>query len=324
MSPRRPALEPMFATLSSEAPAGTGWIFEPKYDGVRVLAFVTPAAVKLITRNHKDKGKQFPEIADELVALAKKTRRAFVLDGEIVAIEGKAFARFQALQSRMHVQDRVEIAEHAIVTPSALVVFDILIDGDDTLVDDPWTVRRDHLVKLLALRQTTHIRISEILTGKPDAILKRARSRKWEGVIAKRADSIYELGTRSKRWLKVKVENRQEFVVGGYTEPRNTRQHIGALLLGYYDGDELVYVGHTGGGFTQKELARVHKLLKPLERRRSPFSIPPRTNARAHWVEPEIVVEVKFSEWTGDGRLRQPIYLGTRDDKKARDVGHAA
>lgn len=131
----------------------------------------------------------------------------------------------------------------------------------------------------------------------------------------------YEPGNRSRNWLKLKIEFRQEFVVGGYTEPRNSRAHIGALLLGYFDKDRFIYVGHTGGGFTQKGLEEMHRRLKPLERTISPFEETPKTNEKAHWVKPEVVVEVKFNEWTADRRLRQPIFLGVRDDKDAREVG---
>jgi bifunctional non-homologous end joining protein LigD len=152
-------------------------------------------------------------------------------------------------------------------------------------------------------------------------MLARARRDGWEGVIAKRTDSPYQPGVRSKAWLKLKVEHRQEFVVGGWTEPRNTREHIGALLLGYFDGGRFKYVGHTGGGFTREGLREMHRRLTRLERKTPPFEHPPRTNERAHWTPPEVVVEVKFNEWTADGKLRQPIFLGVRDDKPAREVG---
>jgi bifunctional non-homologous end joining protein LigD len=152
-------------------------------------------------------------------------------------------------------------------------------------------------------------------------MLERARDGGWEGVIAKRMDAPYEPGTRSRSWLKLKLESRQEFVVGGYTEPRNTREHIGALLLGYFDRGRFIYVGHTGGGFTRAGLQQMYRRLRPLERKTSPFEETPKTNEKPHWVEPEVVVEVKFNEWTADGKLRQPIYLGTRDDKHAADVG---
>jgi bifunctional non-homologous end joining protein LigD len=151
-------------------------------------------------------------------------------------------------------------------------------------------------------------------------MLENARRQGWEGIIAKRVDSRYEPGNRSRAWLKLKIEFRQEFVIGGFTEPRNSREHIGALLLGYFDKDRFIYVGHTGGGFTRKGLEEMYRRLKPLERKTSPFEETPKTNEKAHWVKPEIVVEVKFNEWTADRRLRQPIFLGVRDDKNAREV----
>jgi bifunctional non-homologous end joining protein LigD len=151
-------------------------------------------------------------------------------------------------------------------------------------------------------------------------MLEKARKQGWEGVIAKRVDSRYEPGNRSRDWLKLKIEFRQEFVVGGYTEPRNSREHIGAILLGYFDKDRFIYAGHTGGGFSRQGLHDMYRLIKPLERKTPPFAETPKTNEKAHWVEPKVVVEVKFSEWTADRRLRQPIFLGVRDDKDAREV----
>src|SRR5688500_5487956 len=152
-------------------------------------------------------------------------------------------------------------------------------------------------------------------------MLEKMRLQGWEGIIAKRIDSLYEPGNRSRNWLKLEIEFRQEFVVGGYTEPRNSREHIGAVLLGYFDKDRIIYVGHTGGGFTHKGLEERYHRLKPLERKTSPFEETPKANERAHWVKPEVVVEVKFNEWTADRRLRQPIFLGARDDKGAKEVG---
>jgi bifunctional non-homologous end joining protein LigD len=160
------------------------------------------------------------------------------------------------------------------------------------------------------------LRVSESVQGEGDALLEIARERGWEGVIAKQVDAPYEPGKRSRAWLKLKIEHRQEFVVGGFTEPRNSREHLGAILLGYYtDNGELVYAGHTGGGFSRATLDDMYRRLVPLERKRCPFVKEPRTNERAHWVRPRVVVEVKFNEWTAEGKLRQPIFVGLRDDK---------
>jgi bifunctional non-homologous end joining protein LigD len=151
-------------------------------------------------------------------------------------------------------------------------------------------------------------------------MLEKAAARRWEGLIAKQRDAPYLPGRRSSSWLKLKVEHRQEFVIGGWTEPRTTRQHIGAILLGYHDGGKLVYAGHTGGGFTRDTLLSLYRRLRPLERKTSPFTPAPRTNERPHWVRPSVVVEVKFNEWTADGKLRHPIFVGLRDDKDPRTV----
>lgn len=317
-------IAPMMASIGTAVPTGDGWTFEPKYDGVRVLAFASGRGVRLITRNGKDKSRQFPEVTEGVRALAARRKRAFVLDGEIVAFAGDAPERFQALQTRMHLKGGADIAEHAATTPAALVAFDLLVDGDDVLFHEPWTVRRRRLERLIGTRPPSGVRLGATLTGDGQALLDQARRDDWEGIIAKRTDAVYQPGTRSRDWLKLKVEFRQEFVVGGYTEPRNTREHIGALLLGYFEGDDFVYVGHTGGGFTRAGLADMARRLRPLERKSSPFSTPVRTNEPAHWVRPEVVVEVKFNEWTADRRLRQPIFVGVRDDKDAREVTREA
>ena len=311
---------PMLATLSEGLPTGDGWAFEPKYDGIRVLAFATEEGVRLVTRNGKEKATQFPEVAEALRALARRKGRAFVLDGEIVALQDGELARFQALQSRIMEQNRKIIAQHVLESPAVLVAFDVLLDAEDGLTAEPWTVRRQRLERLISSNRHPGLRLGEAQIGHGTALLERARAEGWEGVVAKHTSSRYAPGKRSRDWLKIKVAARQEFVVGGWTEPRLSREHIGALLLGYYDGDRLVYAGHAGGGFTRKGLADMHRRLAPLERVACPFETEPETNEPAHWVAPEVVVEVKFSEWTSDGRLRHPIFLGMRDDRDPATV----
>jgi len=315
-----PDLEPMYASIGTEIP-GEGWTFEPKYDGIRVLAFVTPSEVRLVTRNGKDKSQQFPEITEALESTAAKRKKSFVVDGEIVVLIDGQPARFQELQSRLHVKNPHLIERYRTTTPACLILFDILMVGDKVLLDEPWLARRAELLEQFGKLTSDHIQITESIEGHGQKMLQLARKQGWEGIIAKRATSTYQPGVRSKSWLKLKVEFRQEFVVGGFTEPRNSRQYLGALLLGYFDHGRLIYVGHTGGGFTGAELAEMYRRLKPLERKTSPFAEVPRTNEKVHWVKPEVVVEVKFSEWTADGKLRQPIYLGTRDDKDPQEVG---
>jgi bifunctional non-homologous end joining protein LigD len=219
----------------------------------------------------------------------------------------------------MHVTDATAIASHRSDSPAALIVFDVLMDGETPMVAEPWTTRRKRLESLLK-NPPEPLRLSEVRTD-GERMLDEARREGWEGIMAKRADARYRPGERTKDWLKLKIEQRQEFVVGGYTEPRSSRSHFGAILLGYHDAEgRLIYAGHTGGGFSNRTLGEMYKLLAPLEIPKSPFTTTPKTNERAHWVKPEVVVEVKFNEWTAGGHLRQPIFIGVRDDKSAGDV----
>jgi bifunctional non-homologous end joining protein LigD len=313
-------LEPMKLHIGTEIPEGPDWVFEPKYDGVRVLAFVERGSVRLVTRNGKDKATQFPEVVEALSALASRVRRGLVLDGEIVALARGKAARFQALQARVHLEDAKSLAEEAERAPAALIVFDLLVDGRDDLLDEPWSTRRERLEHLLGDHASPRLRLSEVTTGNAPAMLRRARANGWEGIIAKRKSSAYRPGKRSHEWLKLKIEFRQELVVGGWTEPRRTRKYLGALLLGYYEGDRLVFTGGVGTGFDRDSLRDMYERLVRLERKTSPFADPPKTSEPVHWVRPVVIVEVKFSEWTNDGKLRQPVFVGVRDDKSAREV----
>jgi bifunctional non-homologous end joining protein LigD len=311
----------MLATIGSALPTTADWVFEPKYDGIRVLAYVAKGGVRLVSRNGLDKTRQFPEVAEALRDLFAQRHKPFVLDGEIVALKGDAPARFQELQARMHVIDGMAIEHHRSEAPAALIAFDVLFEDTETLVTEPWRVRREHLAALLHPPGCSNaLRLSDV-SSDGSALLRIAQRHAWEGIIAKRADAPYEPGRRSRNWLKLKIERRQELVVGGYTEPRNSREYFGAILLGYHDGDgALRYAGHTGTGFTRASLRDMYARLTRLERKTSPFTTTPRTNERAHWVRPSIVVEVKFNEWTADGKLRQPVFVGVRDDKAASDV----
>lgn len=320
----------MYATLGHELPTGKDWVFEPKYDGMRVIADVSARSVRLVTRNGKDKSAQFPELVLALRGLAERAGRALVLDGEVVARSKRRTrgtspeaGEFQQLQARMHLRDHDEILRLAIESPVSFVLFDMLRDGRTALATKPWSERREHLDELFDEAADPKDRTLLISPASPKGatMLAKARRAGWEGIIAKRTDAKYRPGVRSDAWLKLKLLFRAEFVVGGFTEPRKSRSHIGALLLGAYDGDgKLVYVGHTGGGFTREGLAEMYGRLEKLERRTSPFTTTPRTNETPHWVQPKVVVEVKFAEWTADRLLRQPIFLGVRDDKAARDV----
>lgn len=318
----------MYATLGREMPAGDGWTFEPKYDGMRVIAAATARSGRLVTRNGADKSVQFPEVMAAVRELARRAGGPLTVDGEIIARGTRrkdaadGGGDFQLLQSRMHLKDRAVIEQRLQEAPVTLVVFDLLRVGRRSLLGRPWSERRAQLEEIFegAGRIGPMITLTE---STPDgaAMLARARDAGWEGVIAKRTDAPYRAGARANEWRKLKLQYRAEFVVGGFTEPRRSRPSLGAVLLGAHDETgALVYVGHAGGGFTHEGLTRMRRRLERLERRSSPFTVAPRTTEPVHWVRPEVVVEVKFAEWTADRLLRQPIVLGVRDDKAARDV----
>jgi bifunctional non-homologous end joining protein LigD len=315
-----PATEPMYASLGREAPTRGEWVYEPKYDGVRVLAHANSEGARLVTRNGKEKTAQFPDVAVALRDLARAEGHPLVLDGELVALEDGRPARFQALQHRVHLKNRRAIEEKTEERPAALLVFDVLQDGEEILLDEPWTERRERLKQRVKKHESDRIRLSEILPHEGERAIEQARREGWKGVIAKREDSRYRPGKRSDDWLKLKIEYRQEFVVGGWTEPQRSRKHLGSLLVGYYDGGKLVFAGGVGTGFTRDSLREMRERLDPLERKTSPFAEAPSTRTAAHWVTPQLVVELKFSEWTEDGKLRQPVFLGVRDDKAPKEV----
>ena len=307
-------IEPMKATSAQHPPAEKSgpWVYEPKYDGIRLLAVASGREVALVTRNGIDRAHSFPEVVAAMRSLTTGRRhRDFILDGELVAIRHGRPARFQELQARGQDRDPATVR---------FIAFDLLLCGRDSLLDEPWRERREALEEFLQ-RRPAAIDLSEVLEGSPADAIAQAQREGWEGVIAKREDSCYRPGARSKDWLKLKLEHEQEFVVGGWTEPRNSRPYIGALLLGYYDeAGRFTYAGHTGTGFSHEGLRAMHRALLPLERPKSPFVQPPKTNELPHWVTPKVVVQIRFNEWTRDGKLRQPVFLGVRDDKAAREV----
>lgn len=313
-------VSPMLARSASEPPSGDQWVYEAKYDGVRVLAYAASASVSLVSRNGNEKCAQFPEIVEALRALSARAGAPLVLDGEIVALVDGELGRFQDLQGRIHTSARETIRAMK-SAPAVFVAFDLLLVGEESLVSEPYTERRRRLAKLFGRRKQGVILLAESLAMSGAKALAHARARGWEGVVAKRRDAPYQLGQRTGAWVKIKAEEQQEFVIGGYTEPRNSREHIGALLVGVYDeAGQFVFAGAVGTGFTQKTLADLHARLKPLERKTPAFVNPPRTREKAHWVRPSLVAEVRFNEWTADAVLRHPVYLGLRDDKSPRDV----
>jgi bifunctional non-homologous end joining protein LigD len=320
--------KPMLATLTDAPRTDPAWVYELKYDGIRAIVEVgsakDDAAVHLWSRNGNDKSRQFPSVVRALQAAAPRFGGAVVLDGELVALDADGRpAGFQRLQGRIHLTTDAEVARQDRVQPVALIVFDLLRAGADDLTRLPLTARRARLEALVARafpRDGGTLRLSEQVAGDSRDLEERAKAGGWEGLIAKEAASPYQPGRRSPAWRKIKLVQEQEFVVGGWTEPRQTRSYFGALLLGVYDGKDLVYVGHTGTGFDEKELSRVSRLLREREIEKSPFSTSFKTNEPAHWVRPDLVAQIRFTEWTADAKLRHPVYLGLRDDKAARDV----
>jgi bifunctional non-homologous end joining protein LigD len=324
-------VRPMLATLSEPPLTSPGLIYEPKYDGIRALVHVAPEGeVRIWSRLGNEKTAQFPSIVAALRGLVPTKRAkgqardvgpALLLDGEIVALDDKGRpAGFQRLQGRIHLTDARDVEQIDHRQPVALIVFDLLRDSDEDLRGLPLTERRARLEQRLAKHTSPVLRLSEQAVGDGRALHERALKEGWEGLIAKEARGPYQSGRRSPAWRKFKLVQQQEFVVGGWTEPRQTRQYFGALLLGVPEGQGLRYVGHTGTGFNQAELARVSKLLKAREIDRSPFTTPVKANEPARWVKPDLVAQVRFTEWTADGKLRHPVYLGLRDDKKASEV----
>ena len=302
------------ALLVDEAPAGDAWLHEQKFDGYRILAELDGRKLRLLSRRFNDWTAQFPTVVDAVAALPCKS---VMLDGEVAVVMPDGRTSFQALQNAFGRRD----------ANLAYFVFDLLaLDGED-LTKLPLEERKRRLAKLVG-NQPGVIHYSDHVVGKGDAFFRLACKQGLEGIVSKRRDAAYSPG-RGKTWLKTKCLMRQEFVIGGYTDPEGARTHIGALLVGYYDDGKLVYAGKVGTGFKQKDLVDIMRALAPIEVARSPFVPEPSrawTGPNRRWVTPILVAEVVFSEWTNDGRLRHPSFQGLRVDKPAADIvrEHAA
>ena len=294
-------IRPMQATLSTEIPTGPRWVFEEKYDGIRALAYRTKRRVRLWSRNELDLTAGFPDIASAVAALPGGD---LVLDGELVIFDQKGVSRFQLLQRR-GAGGRSEYA-----------VFDLLERDGASLLKRPLKERRGALEAVLGDRSVR--RLSRRLGKNGPRAYETARQKQWEGVIAKDETSLYEPGVRSRSWLKVKVRKQSEFVIGGFTAPVGSRAHLGALLIGLYDGTRLRYAGKVGSGYTGESLADLATRLAPLRSEKSPFADAPRMNG-ATWVKPRLVAQIAFAEWTAGDKLRQPVFLGLRRDKSPRE-----
>lgn len=306
-------IHPMLATLVDEPFSDPDWLFETKWDGVRAICFLDKAQARFISRNQNELTAQYPELAD--IGQSISGRRA-ILDGEIVALDEHGVSRFQLLQSRLGRKNKAEIARLAASTRLAYYVFDLLyLDGFDlmgcTLLD-----RKTQLEAII--KPGKNVRYSDHIIEHGKELYKEVAKIPLEGVVAKRLASTY-VQKRSRDWLKIKTIQESEVVIGGYTEPRHSRSYFGALVVGLYESGQLDYVAHVGGGFNEKSLEQVYKLLQPLKTSKCPFVEIPQTNEPVQWVKPKLVAQVKFAEWTAERRLRQPIFLGLRDDKKAEE-----
>ena len=321
------AVRPMLATLAEPPLTGAGLLYEPKYDGIRALVHLPPLSdrggIRIWSRLGNEKTTQFPSIVRALEPVRAALDAPLLVDAELVALDTQGRpAGFQRLQGRIHLRSERDVAIVDQAQPVAMIAFDLLRDGDEDLRGKPLTERRAVLERRLGKLTSDTVRISEQVAADGRPLYERARREGWEGLIVKEARAPYQSGRRSPTWRKLKLLNEQEFVVGGWTEPRQTRAYFGALLLGVRDGKRgaITYVGHTGTGFDQAELERVWKLLKARETKNSPFADRIKTNEPAHWVRPDLVAQVRFTEWTDDEKLRHPVYLGLRDDKRSQDV----
>jgi bifunctional non-homologous end joining protein LigD len=303
------------ATATDEPFDDSDWLFEIKWDGFRALAEIDAEGnVKLTSRNGKDLLSKFPELENMGTAFRSLP---IIVDGEIVALDDKGRSSFQRLQNRIE-----SIRGPRKPTGGghiAFVAFDVLFADGRDLRPLPLEQRKKILENLIV--EGGDVVYSKHIVGDGKKLFEQAEKRGLEGVMAKRRDAPYESGRRTRTWLKIKAQKRQEFVIGGYTEPRGSRKGFGALIVGYYEKGRFLYAGHVGTGFNTKILEALTKRLRHLERKTCPFAtLPPKSAAPAHWVSPDLVCEVRFTEWTDEGYLRHPAFMGLREDKDPKSV----
>lgn len=298
-------IKPMMATLVDEPFSSDDWVFEIKWDGYRAIAEVNYNDVSLYSRNNKPFNDDYPEIVAELVKLGIQA----VFDGELVVLDESGHAGFQLIQNYKRTGKGY----------LAYYIFDILYFNGHDLTGLTLLQRKSILYQVLQ-GQSGRVRYNDHVSGIGTEFFERAAEKGIEGIIAKREESVYQTGRRSKDWLKIKSVQRQEAVICGFTEPKGSRKKFGALILGLYEGDQLKYIGHAGGGFNEESLEEVYKKLEKIKLSDSPFAARPKTNMPVVWVKPSLVCEVKFQEWTSEGIMRQPIFLGLREDKSAKEV----
>jgi bifunctional non-homologous end joining protein LigD len=313
-------IEPMKAKLVDKPPAMGDWIYELKFDGIRLITVKRDEKVSLLSRNQNDLSMRFPEIVE---AVKNLPARECVIDGEVVALDEEGRSSFQLLQAR-EMEGRK--------SPIYFYAFDLLRLDGKSLIGLPLEARKNVLEKL-CLGVGDPIRYSGAIGSDAKRLLEEVKRRALEGIIGKQRNSVYEPGRRSGAWIKLKCVNEQEFVIGGYTPPQGARKHFGAVLVGYYDNNKLVFAGKVGTGFTAKSLSILHKKFQKEGRDDCPFidlpskqngqwvlGITPSMMKKMHWVNPKFVAQIKFAEWTRDGKLRAPVFLGLREDKKPTDV----
>jgi bifunctional non-homologous end joining protein LigD len=310
-------LEPMKAKVVESPPRHGDWIYELKFDGYRALALKEGREVRLLSRNNKDLGGKFPEVVDAVSAMDGV--EIALLDGEVVALDEQGRSSFQLLQALETEAER---------PPIFYYLFDLLQDGESSLLKVPLSLRKDRLREICNQSGNDLIRFSDQIGGDPLRLLEQVKKLGLEGIVGKQAGSCYEPGRRSGAWIKIKTLNEQEFVIGGFTPPGGSRDHFGSVLVGYYQGEKLRFAGKVGTGFSEALLADLHGRFLALKRGTCPFEkIPagagdftPAERRRSTWIEPNLVCQVKFTEWTRDGRLRQPVFLGLRGDKDPKEV----
>ena len=299
-------VEPMLATLTHDHFDQEEWIYERKLDGQRCLIFKKGERVRLYSRNHLPQEEKYPELVEALSG----QEHDFVADGEIVAFQ-KGVTSFSKLQPRIHA------SKPNLDIPVYLYLFDLMYLAGRKLTSLPLRTRKRLLKQCLDFQ--TPLRFTPHRNENGLDFLKEACAKGWEGLIAKDSNSSY-VHSRSKKWLKFKCENRQEFVIGGYTAPKGERVGFGALLLGFHQDDKLLYAGKVGTGFNHRMLSELHEKMKQIPRDESPFQDFSRRSDEIHWIQPELVGEVSFTEWTGDHKLRHPSFQGLRQDKNPKEV----
>jgi bifunctional non-homologous end joining protein LigD len=292
-------VRPMLATLVDEPFHEPGWVYEEKYDGIRILAYKEGSRVTLLSRNDKDRTESFPAVARAVGSLRPTT---LLLDGEVIALDRHKISHFQLLQRG--------------IGRARYAVFDCLYVSGRDLRDEPLSSRREDLER--SVHESDELILSRRLSPNGLEAFRVAKQRGYEGLVAKRLASPYVEG-RSREWLKVKVNQEDEFIILGYTEPSGSREYFGALLLSAYENGRLQYVGKVGTGFTQEVLASLYRKFQPLKRKQPLVDDLPRIR-HATFLSPKLVAQISYTEWTKDGKLRHPVFLGLRDDKDPKDL----